>query len=96
MDKKPERYASYGCRNGVSCSHLCKLAMEFAPRIRALALPLFGACDAMLALAIISLCARSCRIYRKYVSEPGVRCQAARSEESGEPAGQHFARQASQ
>ncbi len=36
-------------RKSVSRSHLCKLDMEFAPRVRALALPLFGACDAMLA-----------------------------------------------
>lgn len=35
--------------NGVSRYHLCKLAMEFAPRVRALTPPLFQACDEMLA-----------------------------------------------
>ena len=35
--------------NGVSRYHLCKLAMEFAPRVRALTSPLFQACDEMLA-----------------------------------------------
>lgn len=36
-------------RNGVSRYHLCKLTMEFAPRVQALTPPLFQACDALLA-----------------------------------------------
>lgn len=43
-------------RNGVSRYYLCKLAMEFAPHVRALALPLFGVCDAMLARHHTSVC----------------------------------------
>lgn len=35
--------------NGVSRYHLCKLTMEFAPRVRALTPPLFQTCDEMLA-----------------------------------------------
>jgi xylulose-5-phosphate/fructose-6-phosphate phosphoketolase len=35
--------------NGVSRYHLCKLAMEFAPRVQALTPPLFQECDALLA-----------------------------------------------
>lgn len=35
-------------RNGVSRYHLCKLAMEFAPRVHALTPPLFQICDATL------------------------------------------------
>ncbi len=36
-------------RNGVSRYHLCKLTMEFAPRVHALTPPLFAECDALLA-----------------------------------------------
>jgi xylulose-5-phosphate/fructose-6-phosphate phosphoketolase len=35
--------------NGVSRYHLCKLTMEFAPRVHALTPPLFQECDTMLA-----------------------------------------------
>jgi xylulose-5-phosphate/fructose-6-phosphate phosphoketolase len=35
-------------RNGVSRYHLCKLAMEFAPRVHPLTPPLFEECDAIL------------------------------------------------
>ena len=35
--------------NGVSRYHLCKLTMEFAPRVQALTPPLFQECDALLA-----------------------------------------------
>ncbi|HEU5382109.1 MAG TPA: phosphoketolase family protein [Ktedonobacteraceae bacterium] len=35
-------------RNGVSRYHLCKLAMEFAPRVRALTPPLFQECNTLL------------------------------------------------
>jgi xylulose-5-phosphate/fructose-6-phosphate phosphoketolase len=35
--------------NGVSRYHLCKLTMEFAPRVQALTPPLFKQCDALLA-----------------------------------------------
>jgi xylulose-5-phosphate/fructose-6-phosphate phosphoketolase len=35
--------------NEVSRYHLCKLAMEFAPRVHALTPPLFQACDDLLA-----------------------------------------------
>src|SRR4029077_8987897 len=35
-------------RNGVSRYHLCKLTMEFAPRVRALTLQLSQECDAQL------------------------------------------------